>query len=122
MQEEFFNFVNRCNRNAFDATKQLAEINAHTYEKLVQSQIKVAGLYLEGGARQVELVRDFKDPAGYMAAQGELAKQYAETVLSVTKENLGVMAEARNELKEWFEKGVAQAASVTPVAGVKKAA
>jgi methyl coenzyme M reductase subunit C-like uncharacterized protein (methanogenesis marker protein 7) len=122
MQEEFFNFVNRFNQNVFDATKQLAEINAHVCEKLVQNQIKVAGLYMEGGARQTELVRDFKDVAGYMASQGELAKEYADLALTVTKDNLDVMAKARNELKEWFEKGVAQAASVTPVAGVMKAA
>lgn len=123
MQEEFFNFVNRFNQNVFDATKQLAEINAQTYEKLVQNQIKVAGLYMEGGAKQAELVRDFKDVAGYMASQGEIATGYADTVLTVTKENFDAMAEARGELKELFERGVAQtAATAASAAGVKKAA
>ena len=122
MQEEFFNFVNRFNQNAFDATKQLAEINARACEKLVQNQIKVAGLYMEGGGKEAELVRDFKDVAGYMASQGELAKEYADVALTVTKDNLDVMAKARNDLKEWFEKGVAEVATTTAVAGVKKKA
>jgi Phasin protein len=122
MYEEFYSVVNRLNQNMFDAAKQLVEINAHAYEKLLKNQIKVAGLYMEGGAKQVELVHDFKDPAGYMASQGGLAKQYMETVMTVSKENLDVMAEARNELTEWFKKGAAEAAKVAPVAGAKKAA
>ena len=122
MYEEFYSVVNRLDQNVFDAAKQLVDINVQTYEKLLKNQIKVAGLYMEGGARQVELVHDFKSPAGYMASQAELARQYAETVSTVTKQNLEVMAEARNQLKECFEKGVAEAANVVSVAGVKKAA
>lgn len=121
MQQEFFNIVNRFNQNAFDATKQLAEINARACEKLMQNQIKVADMYMEGGAKQAALVRDFKDVAGYMASQGEVAKEYAGMVLTVTKDNLDTMAEARNELKEWFEKGVTEATSTAQsAASVKK--
>ena len=52
MQQEFLSQINSANQTAYDATKQLMDLNARTVEKLVQQQISGFEMCLQGGTKQ----------------------------------------------------------------------
>ena len=125
MHQEILEIVNRFNQTAYEASKQLADINARNVEKLLQKQLAFVELSMQGGIKQLELMRDFKDLPAYMSAQEELAKEYTDKLMATTKDTVAFMSEARDELNAWLEQGVATAtATLTPAkpAPTKKAA
>ena len=122
MQQEFFNQFNSLNQTAYDATKQLVDLNARTVEKLVQQQLSVFEMCLQGGAKQWELAQNAKDPAAYLKSQGELMKECSDKTLAATKQTWDLLGEARSELTALLEKGMAAATDTVKSAPVKKAA
>lgn len=100
MQQEMFNLFN----TFFDVSRQFAELNARTYEKLVNKQAPLAGLWVENGIKQFGLLTEAKDVTGYLNAQREVIQNYADRVVDATQETAEIVAEARDELHEMMEK------------------
>ena len=120
MQQEFYNFITRFNQQALDATKQLIDINRRTSEKMVQNQLNVVDLYFESNAKLMELAKDYQDLPSYVAAQNTIAREYADKSMTVAKESLSTLSEARDELSEWAEQSSSRV--VEMVEPIKKAA
>ena len=122
MQQEFFSQFNSLNQTAYDATKQLVDLNARTVEKLVQQQLSVFENCLQSGAKQWELAQNSKDLAAYLKGQGDLMKECSDKTLAATKQTWDVLAEARGEVTALLEKGMAAATDTVKSAPVKKVA
>ncbi len=120
--QEFYNQYNSLNQTTYDATKQLADLNARTLEKLVQQQLAVVEMCLQGGAKHWEVAQNSKNPAEYLKSQTELMKECSDKALAATKQAWDVLGEARTELTTLLEKGMAAATDSVKAAPVKKAA
>jgi hypothetical protein len=98
MQLEAFNLYNVFTKTAFDATRQLIDINARTYEKLVKRQTELTSDFIESGIKQMV--------SHYMAAQKELAQEYAEKVQTANKDTVKIVAQAQDEVNRYLEENL----------------
>ncbi len=98
MQHEAFNLYNIFTKTAFDATRQLLDINARTYEKLVKRQIGLTSDFMESGIKQVV--------SHYMAAQKELAQECAEKVQTANKDTVKIVTQAQDEVNRYLEENL----------------
>lgn len=95
MQNEFFNLYNVFAKSAFDATRQLTDINTRTYEKLVKRQIELTSDVMESVVKQ--------GVSHYMDAQKQLAEQYADKAQQANKDTVKIITQAQDELNSYLE-------------------
>jgi hypothetical protein len=92
---EAFNLFNTFAKTAADATRQLAEINSRTYERLVKRQVELTSDFAESSIKQ------FVSHA--VAAQREIAEQYADKAQAANKDAVKIITQAQNELNGYLE-------------------
>ncbi len=125
MQAEIQNVVelmNKFNAQAIATAKQVAAINTRALDKLVAQQLGLVTEAVQGGVKQLELLREPKGVKEYISAQAELAREGAEKVLVATREAVAVVSGARDELNALVEKGVEDVSASVKQATTKKVA
>ncbi len=126
MQSEIQNVVElitKLNNQALAATKEVTAINMRTVDKLVQQQLALVSEAVQGGVKQLELLREPKGVKEYLALQAELAQQGAEKTLVAAREAVAALNAARDELASVMQKGIeAVNAEVKGTPAAKKAA
>jgi hypothetical protein len=95
MQNEIFNLYNVFAKTAFDATRQLTDINTRTYEQLVKRQFELTSDVMENVVKQ--------GVSHYMDAQKQLAEQYADKAQQANKDTVKIITQAQNELNSYLE-------------------
>jgi hypothetical protein len=95
MQYEAFNFYNVFTKTAFDAGRQLTEMNARTYERLVKRQIELNSDLIESSLKQ------FVSHA--VAAQKEIAEEYVDKAQKANKDVVKIITQAQDELNGYLE-------------------
>lgn len=111
MQQEFVNTMNDFGKTAVDAAKTLGEINSKLAEEVIERQLAVANLFVEGSVSQAKLAQESKDVKEYWSKQAALTDEYAGKAMDLAKKNVELAQKAGDEYKAWFEKGFAQANS-----------
>lgn len=95
MQNEVFNLYNVFAKTAFDATRQLTDINVRTYEKLLKRQVELTSDLVESAVKQ--------GVSHYMAAQKQLAEDYADKAQKANKDTVKIITQAQDELNSYLE-------------------
>jgi adenylosuccinate synthase len=95
MQQEVFNLYNVFAKTAFDAGRQLTDLNTRTYEKLVKRQIELASDFMESAVKQ--------GLSHYVAAQRQLAEDYANKAQQANKDTVKIITQAQDELNNYLE-------------------
>lgn len=95
MHSELFNLYNVFAKTAFDATRQLTDINTRTYEKLVKRQIELSSDFMESAVKQ--------GVSHYMNAQKQLAEEYADKAQKANKDTVKIITQAQDELNSYLE-------------------
>ncbi len=95
MQQDFFNLYSVFAKTAFDAGRQLTDINARNYEKLVKRQIELVSDFMETSFKQVA--------THYVAAQKEIAEEYADKTQQANKDTVKLIAQAQEELNSYLQ-------------------
>ncbi len=109
MQSEIQNVVeliNKLNVQALAAAKEVVAINTRAVDKLVQQQLALVTEAVQGGVKQLELLREPKGVKEYITLQAELAQQGAEKVLAAARETVSVLNGVRDELASVVQKGI----------------
>lgn len=119
MQQEIYNQVQQFNKSVYAASKQLMDINVRTYERLVQEQFAIVGRCLEGGVKQLEMVRDANDIVGYVTAQREQLQKCSENLQLSAKQTQKILSETRGELDSWLNKGLSEMSFLSSVSKSK---
>ena len=112
MQQELYTQVQKFNKAVSLTTKDLTEINVRAYEKLVKEQFDIVGRCIDGGVKQLEIVRDANDIAGYATAQREQLKKCSENLQLSAKETLKILSNTRSEYDAWLKEGLSSMGSV----------
>jgi formate dehydrogenase maturation protein FdhE len=92
---EAFNLFNTFAKTAADATRQLAEINSRTYERLAKRQVELSSDLAESS------IKNFVSHA--VAAQREIAEEYASKAQAANKDAVKIITQAQNELNGYLE-------------------
>ena len=95
MQQPIFNLYNVFTKAAFDAGRQLTDLNTRTCEKLVKRQVELASDFMESAVKQ--------GLSHYLAAQRELAEDYANKAQQANKDTVKIITQAQDELNNYLE-------------------
>lgn len=95
MQQEMFNLFNVFSKTAFDAGRQITDINARTYEKLMKRQIELSSDFIESAVKQ--------GLSHYMAAQKQLVEEYVDKAQKANKDTVNIITQAQNEVNSYLE-------------------
>jgi hypothetical protein len=90
-----FNLYNVFAKTAADTARQLTDINARTYEKLVKRQIELTSDLMESGIKQAA--------SHYMSAQKQHAEEYADKAQKANKDIVKIITQAQDELNSYLE-------------------
>ncbi len=95
MQQQIFNLYNVFTKAAFDAGRQLNDLNTRTYEKLVKRQVELTSDFVQSAVKQ--------GLSHYVAAQRELAEDYADKAQQANKDTVKIITQAQDELNNYLE-------------------
>ena len=95
MQSEVFNFYNIFAKTAFDASRQLTDLNTRTYEKLLKRQVELASDFMESAVKQ--------GISHCVAAQRQLAEDYADKAQQANKDTVKIITQAQDEVNSYLE-------------------
>jgi len=99
------------NKAAMDAIKELGEINTKAMTRLTQRQMEMTSLYMESGAKQMEVFGQAKGVQDIMTAQSQLFNELNEKLMDNARQTIDILADVKTELSDWAEKGMETASS-----------
>ena len=106
MTDDIMKNFEKFNQSTIQATRELVELNGRLMGKVLESQVELANLYIEGGEKQLEVSKGVSDPQDFVSRQSEVMQEYADKLSRVTEKNIKLAQEAGEELKTWLEKNV----------------
>ncbi len=112
MNEDFTKQWAEMNKATMNAFKELGEINAGAMTRLTQRQMDMVNLYMEGGAKQLEMFGDAKNMQDVMATQTQLVTEFNEKLIDNARQTIEVLTDTKDALTTWAEKGVEVASNV----------
>lgn len=95
MQQQIFDLYNVFTKAAFDAGRQLTDLNTRTCEQLVKRQVELASDFVQSAVKQ--------GLSHYVAAQRGLAEDYANKAHQANKYTVRIITQAQDELNNYLE-------------------
>ncbi len=105
--------MNEIGRNAFQAARQLNEVNLQTVDRLAEQQVELFSQNLERGLSTVKRLSGAKEYSEILSVQADAAKDLAETTTQETRKAIATLTEARNTVNELLQKELKQAVEKT---------
>lgn len=106
MQQDILSALSAYTKNSVDSAKSLVEINGNFLNKVLESQVGLANLYVEGSEKQLEVATGTSDPQEFIAKQTALVEEYSAKLADFAQANAKLAEEASDKLKTWVESGV----------------
>ena len=110
---QMFDVMNGMGRDAFEAARQLGEVNLRTVDRLAEQQMELFSQNLERGTATVKRLTDAKDYKEVLSVQAEMAQALTETTTQQTRKTLAVLNEARNSVNDLVQKELKQVVQKT---------
>ncbi|MDJ0806420.1 MAG: phasin family protein [Gammaproteobacteria bacterium] len=92
--------------DGYQAARELSDINLRIWNDMLKKQSDMFDLWIEVGAKQVELNTTVKDPKEYMSSQATLSRELAEKLIADGREAVSTSREIQGEYQAWYEKSV----------------
>jgi phasin family protein len=105
--KETIDAVNEFAGNGYDALRKLGEINQRAFDRMMDKQFSLMNLWMDAGMQQIKLATESKGLQELMTGNLALSKTVAEKLMSENRAALEMAAETRDELRAWWESGVA---------------
>ena len=106
MANDILKNFEKLNQSTIQATKELVEMNGKLMGKVLESQVELANLYIEGGEKQLAATKGAADPQEFVSRQSAVMQEYANKLAQVTEKNIKLAQQAGEDLKSWLEKNV----------------
>jgi len=115
--QETIDAVNEFAGNGYQSLRRLGEINQRAFDRMVEKQVSLMNLWMDAGMQQIKLATEAKGLQDLMTGNLTITKAVAEKLVAENRDSLEMAAETRDELRAWFESGVADVTErVTKVA------
>jgi phasin family protein len=105
--KETIDAVNEFAGNGYDSLRKLGEINQRAFDRMIDKQFSVMNIWMDAGMQQIKLATESKGLQELMTGNLALSKTVAEKLMSENRAALEMAAETRDELRAWWESGVA---------------
>ena len=115
--KETIDAVNEFAGNGYQSLRRLGEINQRALDRLMDKQVSLMNIWMDAGMQQIKLATEAKGLQDLMTGNLTITKAVAEKLVAENRDSLEMAAETRDELRAWFESGVADVTErVTKVA------
>jgi len=115
--KETIDAVNEFAGNGYQSLRRLGEINQRAFDRMVDKQVSLMNIWMDAGMQQIKLATEAKGLQDLMTGNLTITKAVAEKLVAENRDSLEMAAETRDELRAWFESGVADVTErVTKVA------
>ena len=115
--KETIETVNELAGNGFHALRELGEINQRAFDRMLDKQVTLMNIWMDAGMQQIKLATQAKGLQELMTGNLAITKAIAEKLAAENRDSLEMATETRDELRAWFESGVADVTErVTKVA------
>ena len=115
--KETIDAVNEMAGNSYQSLRRLGEINQRALDRMMDKQVSLMNLWMDAGMQQIKLATEAKGLQELMTGNMAITKAVAEKVMAENRDSLEMAAETRDELRAWWESGVAEVTErVTKVA------
>jgi hypothetical protein len=106
MQAEFISSFSEYSKTAMISAKELLAINSKMMGKMLDNQISLAALYVEGSEKQLGLMESLDNPTDFLSKETFLIEEYSTKLADVAQKRMQIAKETSDELKTWVEKGL----------------
>lgn len=115
--KETIDAVNEFAGNGYQSLRRLGEINQRALDRLMDKQVSLMNIWMDAGMQQIKLATEAKGLQELMTGNLAITKAIAEKLAAENRDSLEMATETRDELRAWFESGVADVTErVTKVA------
>jgi len=104
--KETIDTVNELAGNGYDAMRKLGEINQRAFDRMVDKQFGLMGLWMDAGMAQIKLATEVKGVQELMTGNMAIAKSLTEKLVAENRATMDIATETREELRSWWEAGV----------------
>jgi hypothetical protein len=105
--QDVMNTYNDLTNQNVERMNALGELNMKVAEKMLARQMDAMNLFMEQGVRMMKLATESKGYGELYKGQVEMAKEMSEQVMSVSKTNMALAGEIRDEYRGWFDSAMA---------------
>ncbi|MGH9894871.1 MAG: phasin family protein [bacterium] len=119
MQTELLDQWATVSHKALESMKELGQINERVLARMTEQQQQILSACLEATSLELQMMGGARDPKDLLAKQAELVSQYSSKFVDIVRSTNDLLADCRNELSAWVEKGVAAANPPPKVAKTK---
>ena len=115
--KETIDAVNEFAGNGYQSLRRLGEINQRAFDRMMDKQVSLMNIWMDAGMQQIKLATEAKGLQELMTGNLAITKAIAEKLAAENRDSLEMATETRDELRAWFESGVADVTErVTKVA------
>lgn len=109
MSNDIIEAANKAGQAAFEAAKEVAEINNATLDTLVEKQLAFASQVVDFGVKQIKLVTEAKDATSAVKAQVALVEDAAGQALNNARDLVDLANKTRVAYDKLVDKNVKSA-------------
>jgi len=109
MQKEFTDSVNTANKKAFEAAKEVTDLNTSTFETLLNKQLEIANQLADINTKQARIFAESKDVPSAFQAQSALVQEITEQAASNARDAVALLNKTRTAYDKLFQKGIKDA-------------
>ena len=114
MNNEIFDNFNTFGKTAYEAMKELYDINIKIAAQVSEQQMALINLSMECATNQMELISKSKGVKDIFTGQTSLLNDTNEKIQGIARNSVDIMNESKEEVSAWVEKGVEEASSIVP--------
>lgn len=109
MQNEFVDNVTKANKKAFDAAREVTDLNTSTFQSLLSKQLELVNQFAEINAKQARILAEYKDAPSAFQAQSALFQEVTEQAAGNTRDAVELLNKTRTAYDKLFQKGLKDA-------------
>jgi hypothetical protein len=105
---ETFETITHLSHKSMAQASSLGDLNLRIFERLAARHVDAMNLAVEHSVRLAKLATETNDFSSFFKDQVEATNDLSELLFNESKENLKLVAQARDDYRAWFEKILAE--------------
>ena len=109
MQDRFVDNLNAANQKAFDTAREVADLNASTFETVLNKQLEITKQLAAINAKQAKIIVEYKDAPTALEAQSALIQEITEQAAGNARDAVELLTTTRSAYDKLLQKSLEDA-------------
>ena len=107
--KESIKWINEISDSGYESLRELGDIALNAWSQALAQQLETYGTLMNSGLEQIERIAKAREYHEVVRNQLELNRKLGETVLDKTRDVVELNRKTGDEIRAWFERGLASA-------------